>query len=309
MRTVLAASLGLLALFLAGLGYGLWSFSSSLLYPSWQVEGITTCDQAWRQTWGPDCGNLRQNNTHPFRELKTLTPDGLRLGGWQIDGGEGPYAGWAVLAVHGGGADRREGYRFVEFFTELGMDVVLFDLPCHGESGCAVEGLSFGERESAAALTVYDMVARDHENIVVIGGSVGATSIAMALPTMDPPPRLAVLENGIHSFDRFVHDTPAAPSFLPGWFKSAVGSVARSRGAFVADRSAVEALGEVEGVPILFLHSETDHIVDVGHSRDMHAAYGGPKRLEIFPEGRHSSLWFADQARYANAIRALLPEP
>lgn len=303
------AVLGGLTLTAAGVGYGVWTFSTEMLYPSWRVEGISTCEQAWRQTWGPACGNLRELGTHAFREIETSTPSGVTLRGWKVEGGPGPYEGWAVLHVHGGGADRREGYRFVDFFTDLGMDVVLFDLPCHGESDCAVEGLSFGDRESEAASSAYSWLAQSHDDLVVIGGSVGATSIALALPEMRPPPRLAVLENGIADFDRFIADTPAAPAFLPGWFRKAVGALARTRGGFHAERSAVQALAGVDAVPIVFLHSEVDHIVDVGHTRALHAAHPGPKRLEIFEDGRHSSLWFADQERYVAAIRALLPEP
>ncbi|HMZ37785.1 MAG TPA: alpha/beta hydrolase, partial [Leptospiraceae bacterium] len=65
-----------------------------------------------------------------------------------------------------------------------------------------------------------------YPRVYAMGTSVGATSILIALPGMAELSAV-IAENPMFSFQRFVDETPAAPSFLPGWFKFLVVSIAK----------------------------------------------------------------------------------
>ncbi len=288
---------------------GLWYYTGQLLYPSWRAKDLSVCDARTESYWGPKCGNLRDNHSVRFEELKIRSMNGVDLSVWKVPSaanGKGPAAG-AVFLVHGGGSDRREESRYISFFLARRLDVFTFDMSCHGESPCGVTGMTFGHRESRDVLSVYAYLRPQYPKIYAMGTSVGATSILIALPGMTGLSAV-VAENPMFSFQRFVRETPAAPSVVPGWFKTWVIRIAERRGLFDGLASAENSLKLPSNVPIFFIHSKADGLIPWKHSEDLHALYSGPKRIWITEKGEHAAVWNTNQEPYEKALTEFLDQ-
>jgi len=42
--------------------------------------------------------------------------------------------------------------------------------------------------------------------------------------------------------------------------------------------------------PIFFIHGELDEVIPVEHTRRLHAAAAGPKKLRLIPDGAHGNV-------------------
>ncbi|HQI19093.1 MAG TPA: hypothetical protein PLW55_07095 [Leptospiraceae bacterium] len=141
----------------AGLAGALWYYTGQLLYPSWRAKDLSVCDARTESYWGKDCGNIRKSGQFQFEEIKIPSTNGYDLPGWKIPSaknGSGPASG-AVFLVHGGGSDRREESRYIQFFVSRRLDVYTFDMSCSGESPCVAAGMTFGHKESRDVQSVY----------------------------------------------------------------------------------------------------------------------------------------------------------
>jgi fermentation-respiration switch protein FrsA (DUF1100 family) len=62
-------------------------------------------------------------------------------------------------------------------------------------------------------------------------------------------------------------------------------------GLVIADKYNVERdIGAVRA-PVLILHGEQDEVIPVEMGRRVYAAAKAPKRIELFPDGRHNDLF------------------
>lgn len=296
-----------------------WYFSTRLMIPSWQQEGIIACEGYRRDTFGPGCGNLAENKLFKYVDVKLQTPRGYALPGWYVPraanlgAGVGasvataPPARTAVFYAHGGGSDRREGFRYVEYLLGRGFDVYLFDYSCHGEAPCPVRGLTFGEREHKDIVDILHHLKGRHARVFALGTSMGAASLLTALPVADPIDAV-VAENPVHSFSRLVLETGSAPSFLPTWLRKLAMALTLRRAHFSGEINAARALHDFSSkMPIVFLHSKADTLVPYSHSVDLHAEYRGPKHLELFDTGRHARLWLAHNNRFRQLLDTYFP--
>jgi hypothetical protein len=157
-KLIWGGALALLAA-LGASGGGLWSASNQLLFPSWRgaTKDLSVCGAELAKYWGEGCGNLRTTHELRFSEAKVPSLNGYDMPGWLIgaaDNSMGAAEG-AIMLIHGGGSDRRELTRHVRFYLRRHLDVLTFDLGCHGEAPCPVPGLTYGQRESRDVLSAY----------------------------------------------------------------------------------------------------------------------------------------------------------
>jgi uncharacterized protein len=289
-------------------GVGLWAASSQLLFPAWKgaTHDFAVCPPDLAAAWGEGCGNLRLTRDLAFDEVSVPSSNGYEMPGWLIRAGaNGRLAGdAAILLVHGGGSDRREETRRAPFFLDRGMDVLTVDLGCSGEAPCPVPGLSYGERESRDVLAGYLWLAARYPRVLVMGSSVGAASVLVALPAM---PRLAgaIVENPIASFPRLILETPASRG-VPSWFTALLVEVTTIRGRFDALASAEHAVVLGGSVPLLFIHGKQDELVPCQQSRELAERYAGPKATWWPERGGHSRLWDADRAVWEARVDVFL---
>ncbi|MCB1307475.1 MAG: alpha/beta hydrolase [Leptospiraceae bacterium] len=269
--------------------------------PAWYFPAAANANVDRTQHWSPlnvTSDEALQENAAVlefYRNLKPGTGPAVRY----------PNGRYAAFFVHGGGADRRQGYRYVPFFTQRGIDFYVFDMICHGEADCPVQGLSFGQREHRDVLAVYRHLADRYQGIVATGTSVGATALLVALPDM-PRVRAVIVENPMIGIGDFVRDTPAAPALFPDWYRKVLLSVLLTRGRFDGLATASNSLGVGLNTPILFIHSQQDSLNPWQHSVTLHDLHAGPAELWLLQSGGHSRLWNANPELFERRMSAFL---
>ncbi len=296
------------ALLMVGLGGGLWSASSSLLFPSFHgaTRDLAACPAEAERAWGPSCGNLRTSRALAFEEVRVPSLNGYDMPAWLMrsSANGGAVASGAIVLVHGGGSDRREMTRHARFYLGRGLDVLSLDLGCAGEAPCPVPGQSYGARESRDVVSAYLFLTARYPHVLAMGSSVGAAALLVALPEM---PRLdaAIVENPMASFDRLVREFPGAEG-SPRWFTSGMLGLAEVRGRFDGLASAEHSLRLGAATPVLFVHSRQDRVVSFHQTEDLVASYPGPKTAWYPEVGEHGALREADPVEYERRLATFL---
>lgn len=289
-------------------GVGLWIASNELLSPSWKGEakGLAICGPELRQRWGERCGNLRDTRALNFSEIKIRSLNGYEMPAWLVraaDNNAGTARG-AIILIHGGGSDRREMTRYAPFFLERRLDVLLFDLGCHGEAPCPVPGLTYGQRESRDVLSAYLHLVDRYKKVYAMGTSVGATSLLIALPGM-PALAGAIVDSPIASFQKLIEEAPESRS-MPRTFTRLLISLAMLRGTFDDLLTPENSLHFVKTTPIFFIHSTKDVVAPYTHTHSMATAYLGPKQAWFPKQGGHGEIWNLDRDQYEKRLKGFL---
>lgn len=279
--------------------------SGQILAPSFNGlnKDLAYCTDQAKDLWGDSCGNLRQSKRYAFEETTINVPGGnYELPGWLVttkanDMGESRAA---ILLVHSGGSDRREDTKHIPLFLSQGMDVLTFDLSCHGEAPCPGQGLTYGYRESRDVIAAYESLRERRTAVYVMGSSMGATSVLAALPELKDAAGV-IVENSMYSFERLIKDAPEAKS-MPGLMSDALIKLTMWRGGFDDSRTPARSLQAVDSVPILFIHSKTDAIVPYGQTQKLADLYKGPKTVWLAEQGKHSEIWNTNKAEYEQQI-------
>lgn len=298
-----------------------WYFASKALYPAWSGQSFDSCSQSRKENWGPMACDASVRKQLVFKDISFVSANGYALSGWfyavadnrnrQIVQAEpiatirGRAGSRAVFFIHGGGADRREGLRYVAYFLSRGFDYYLVDLGCHGRSPCAQEGLSFGDREHRDVLAIYRGLRKKYTTLIAYGTSVGATSILVALPDM-PDLSAVIAENPMYGVKRFFQDTPAKPGFFPPFYMDYISNVIFERGRFDGLATPANSLRTGIEQPIFFMHGQKDDLIPVQHSRELCQLHAAQKRFWISAEGHHARIKNYDSARWYIEMDAFL---
>ncbi|WP_224244095.1 alpha/beta hydrolase [Hyalangium gracile] len=292
-------------LLLAG---GLWSASNQLLFPSWKgaTRDLAVCGAELAEHWGKECGNLRGTHEFEFSEVRVPSINGYELPGWLIRAeanGRGTAQG-AIMLIHGGGSDRRQLTKHIRFFLDRRLDVLTFDLGCHGEAPCPVPGLTYGHRESRDVLSAYLHLASQYDKVYAMGSSVGAASILVALPEM-PGLDGVIAENPMASFQRLIEEFPGTRS-MPKGFTRLLIQLTMLRGRFDGRLSPERSLPLAKGTPVYFVHSMRDGLVPYQQTQALAEAYSGPKATWFPDKGDHGAIWDADREDYEQRLAGFL---
>ena len=160
-----------------------------------------------------------------------------------------------------------------------GRTVLLFDYRGYGRStgSPSEEGTYLDARAAQKALPTVDAP------IIYLGVSLGG-AVAAALAVESPPDGLILQSTFTSVRDMARIHYPFVPaSFVPDAYTT-LRRVARVR------------------VPTLFIHGESDRIVPVRHSVELHRAAAGPKCLERVPGADHNDVLDTMGPRYGQLI-------
>lgn len=283
-----------------------WSASSQILHPPGpgDVGDISGCREQSRALWGDDCGRLTRRLDVDRQEMTFQSQNGYALAGWKLHRSSSNPSNKVLLYVPGGGSDRREASRYVDLAFSLGYDLVAIDPACQGLSSCSSLGLSYGARESRDILSVVSKLQQDYAHVAVMGSSVGAASILIALPDM-PDIAAVIAENPMSSLWQLLRDAPEARD-MPNWAITFLVQLTNWRGDFPFEPDALSAISRGKRVPLLLIHSKTDQIVPPTHSENLAKAYRGPVKVWVTEHGAHGAVWNADPAAYEAKVRDFL---
>ncbi|EMY62433.1 alpha/beta hydrolase [Leptospira terpstrae] len=298
-------SVVLLFIFLFAFTFAIWSASNQILFPVWKgiSKNFEKCSIEGEKVWGKFCGNIRLTKEFEFQEISVPSLNGYNLPGWFVSASDNGsiHEKGVILLIHGGGADRRELTRFIPFYLSQGLNVLSFDLSCHGEAPCLVPGLSFGNRESRDVISAYLYVSKKYKNILMMGSSVGASSVLISLPFLEKVKGL-ILENPMLSFNRLILDSPESAN-LPNWMVYTLIELVNSRGKFDSLLCPENSLPFASSVPLLLIHSKADSVVSYEHSKSLAKLYPGPSEVWFPDLGSHGSIWETNQYEYETKVR------
>jgi pimeloyl-ACP methyl ester carboxylesterase len=228
--------------------------------------------------------------THEDVALRTI--DGLTLHGWFF-----PVRGdRAAILIHGRDANRAEyegrSEHIADFLIADGFSVLLFDLRGHGDS----EGrrFSLGQFERLDVASALDYVAGRgfaENRIALLGISMGAGTAIQEL-LLRPGVGALISDSSYTDAYTIVREGLQQIAGVPGWFTPGALFVARI--AFGLDSAQVRPIEVVRmhpERPILFIHCDTDGLIQVHHARDLRAASANPA----------SALWIAHGCEHAAA--------
>ena len=201
-------------------------------------------------------------------ETELATPDGERLVTWRAAARAGQPT---LLYFHGNAGNLASRANRARRYTEAGFGLLMLSYRGYGGS----TGWPSEANNIADARLAYDLLrsqglgARD---IVLYGESLGS-GIAVQL-AVEKPVGAVVLDA---PYTSIVDVAAGAYPFLP----------VRP---LLADRYESSRLIRQVKAPLLVLHGIKDRVIPVAMGRALYAVANEPKRLEIFPEGRHTDL-------------------
>lgn len=255
-----------------------WTFSSSLMYPSYQCT----------EEHFLYCGDPSQLQLD-FENVVFSSDDGIDLSGWYIPA---PDSSKVIIFVHGHGADRHEGMRWFTSVHTAGFNILAFDLRNSGQSGGDFSSMSYFERQDVIAAVDFLQNEKNLKSIGVFGTSMGAVTSIMA---MDQDPRISagVFEAGWANLEDLLSEVfskyvglPRVPflSFTTWLFQFRSG----------VDMTAVNPETVVANIaprPVFIIHCEGDELINISHGERNFSAAQQPKDYWRSPCDVHARAW------------------
>lgn len=288
--------MGLLILLSAGLAVlviaGTFCVVRGMLHPPRRTYAFTL---ARKLPSDPvELGLIGTETTFNFR-------DGTRSPAWIFEGRapDGP----VIIITHGWSSGRYPSLNRAALVTRFASRVVLYDMRGHGDSTAPC--CRMGTTEVEDLLAIMDQVAEKDRPVVLYGSSMGA-GISIAAAARGQDQRIAaVIAEGPYRFlltpliaQMKRRKFPTFPFAKLAWWH-----VRFWLGGFDDyDRAGLAARLRC---PLLVLHGEKDDVCDITTSREIASAAADAAFVEI-PEAHHSDLAWVDEARYLDAVAALM---
>ncbi|MEK6207813.1 MAG: alpha/beta fold hydrolase [Chloroflexota bacterium] len=238
-------------------------------------------------------GRAPQVAAPTYEDVVLRTSDGLTLRGWFF-----PVRGdRAAILIHGRHANRAE-YQgrlehIADFLIAQGFSVLLFDLRGHGDSDG--DRFSLGQLERLDVASAIDFVASrgfEEKRIALLGISLGAGTAIQEL-LLHPKVGAVIADSSYMDAFTEVQEVLPREGGVPGWFTPGVFLMTRI--AFGLDGDQVRPIEVVRAHPeraILFIHCDTDPLIQVHHAQDLRAASANSA----------SALWIAHGCDHAAAM-------
>lgn len=186
-----------------------------------------------------------------------------------------------IVYLHGVADNRASSRGAIDRFVPRGFDVIAFDSRAHGDSEGNACTYGYWERRDLAR--VVDTLPSGP--VILFGTSLGA---AVALQHAATDPRVSAIVAAETFSDLRTVATERAPFFFSSSAIAGAFEIAEERARFVVDEVSPVAAARGIKVPVLLIHGEDDTETPPDHSRRVHDALPGSKRLVIVPGVGHN---------------------
>lgn len=231
-------------------------------------------------TWTPAQGGFS------YDDVMLVTEGRQRINAWFI---EKKNARGTILLAHGNGENIGNLFDYAEFYTALGMNVMLFDYRGYGRSeGRPSEKATYEDIMACWKYLTFDR-GISPSNIVIVGRSLGG-GVASWLAVRVKPAGL-VLESTFTS-------VPDVGAEVFPWLP--VRLVARIH------YDTKDIIGQM-GCPVLIAHSPQDEVIPYKHGQKLFDLAQDPKVFVEMTGGHNSSPWERGSA-YPKALDEFLAQ-
>lgn len=268
-----------------------WYFSSVIIY----VER-TKCNKNFYY-----CGDPSEFGI-PYRNVEFKASDGLLLRGWYVPAANSTKA---VIFLHGHGANRREGLRFLHSLHDAGFNFLTFDFRSAGESEGKINSMGYHERKDAKAALDFLVTTMKMKSIGVFGVSQGGAT-GILLMAEDPRIKAGVFEASYASMVDIVAEVGKREYKLPRFpLIPIVFLLFELRGDVDTDILDVENyIGKISPRPVYIIHCKADNYTAYSHAERLMKAAKEPKMLWTAPCTSHAEAWQADRKYMENSVTA-----
>lgn len=258
----------------------------------------------------PDERNLTSNpNTfgRPYESVRFQSRDGVQLAGWLLPGRP---AQPALIFSHGLFRNRNEVLERCARLNSMGWTTLLYDFRSHGKSGPA--RITLGYRERLDVLGAVDFVrqAAGRERVIVAGVSMGA--VAGLLAAGEDPSRIGgviadsafiSLKSTIRRHTSLMLGLPPFPFVeLFNWNLSRLGDFPPEQ------LNVLEALPQLETVPILLIYGSEDRRMPPEVARELYQEIPGPSELLMVAGAGHGEAFEVRPDLYVDTVTRFFGE-
>ncbi|MFA9460663.1 alpha/beta hydrolase [Thiohalorhabdus sp. Cl-TMA] len=225
-----------------------------------------------------------------FEQARFRSVDGVRLHGWYLPAETERSPAGTVLFLHGNAENISNHLQVVDWLPGRGFNVFLFDYRGYGRSGGEVE-LEGVLRDVRSALAYLAEREPPGVPLAVLGQSLGGALAPYAVTRSEHRDRVeaVVLDSAFSGF-RTITREKLASVWITWPFQWLAGNV--------EDRfSPLRHVPDLAPIPLLVSHNLGDEVVPPSHAMDLYWNAVEPKRLWLFPDGRHGITYFRPQAR------------
>ena len=215
-----------------------------------------------------------------YDNVYITSADSTRLHGWRLKTEQARKGN--VLYLHGNGENISTHFANLYWLLDYGYDGYIFDYRGYGLSEGEPD-LDGAVSDVAAMLDYIIEQSNDHEQVIVIGHSMGGALAIYSVATSELKDRLTALVS-IETFSDYRDITQDVLSnswltWLLQWPLS-----------YTMDNSysPVEVIDQVSPLPLLIMHSRRDLMIDYYHAERLYEAAAEPKQLvEIDSDHNH----------------------
>lgn len=263
--------------------------------------------QALQSTmWAPIADRIHDSfvwlEKHHAQDVWITSDEGLHLHGLWVPTVDSV---GTILLFHGyGGCPQGDFSVVMDFYRNLGFNLLMPDQRCHGKS--QGKYITFGVRERLDALRwiAWHNASFGCQDLYLGGISMGASTVMMAAGEDLPPNvRGITADCGFTSPAEIIAKEVRHRTHLPPWLLMWSAEIfARLLGKFsLWECSTLDAAKKCT-VPVLFLHGTGDRFVPCDMTQRTYAVCAGEKELILVEGAGHGLSYVVDQPRCQSAL-------
>ncbi|RHX92962.1 alpha/beta hydrolase [Leptospira stimsonii] len=274
---------------------GAWYFSGVLLHPK---------PHRCMKDHYIFCGDPKTDLGLDFENIEYVTSDGMKISAWWIPAPK--KSDKVILSIHGRGATRREGLRYVKLFHDQGLNVILPDLRDCGESQKSFSSMGFHERKDLSATLEYAK-QRGMKSFGILGFSMGS-STSILFMAENPEIKIGIFDSGFADFVDVITFNAKKDFGLPKYpLLPLVVFFYEWRGNLETDELSPEkVIDKISPRPVLIFHGDADTGVPYEHGLRLGESAKEPKEFVGISGGEHTKLWQKDQGLVSSKILKLI---
>ena len=233
-----------------------------------------------------------------YQDVSFRATDGLRIAGWFLPSRNGA----TVIAIHGGGSDRRGPLDHVKMLASHGYGVLVYDARGRGESEGSPNSYGWGWQKDAAGALAYLRSRRDvdPERIGALGLSSGADTV-IDLAAHHPELAAAVSDGGaMRTFEDIRRTYGLSLDSAPGWILFRTVAALSTDG---APEALVDLVGRTRS-PLLLISAGTRDELDF--NLDFARAGGPATEHWNLPDSSHTQPIRTHRGEYERRVIAFL---
>lgn len=267
-----------------------WHFSSQLIYP-----GKPGCPEEHFLYCG-DPSELKLQ----FEDVTFSSYEEADISGWYIPSGNSVKA---IVMVHGHGATRHEGMRWVRALNSAGFNLLLIDLRSHGSSTPGPISMGYHEKKDVISAIDFLIDEKNNSSTGVFGVSMGSATGILAMAE-DERIKAGVFEAGYSSLEEILSYVAKNDFGLPKFplINVVVKFFEWRTGSDADELKPYEKIKQISPRPVFIIHCEKDNYIPYEHGLKIFESAGEPKQFWASPCDRHAQAWQGDPEKAAGLV-------